>query len=66
MTKLYYLDLDNNQVSDLDPLSGLINLQYIFLRNNLVSDLKALGDMTKLQSLALTITRSVTWILCQA
>ena len=56
-TNLSYLNLGswgskgNNQVSDLSPLAGLINLQKLFLDRNQVSDLSPLSGLTNLHEL---------------
>ena len=56
-TNLSYLNLGswgskgNNQVSDLSPIAGLINLQKLFLMHNPVSDLSPLAGLINLHEL---------------
>ncbi len=56
-TNLSYLNLGswgskgNNQVADLSPLAGLINLQKLFLDRNQVADLSPLSGLTNLHEL---------------
>jgi Leucine-rich repeat (LRR) protein len=37
-----YLNLDSNEITDITPLSGLLNLRELSLFNNQVADIKAL------------------------
>ncbi|MBC1388604.1 LPXTG cell wall anchor domain-containing protein, partial [Listeria innocua] len=48
---LRYLYMDNNQVSDLTPISGLTNLETLHLNNNQISDLGPLSALTNLRNL---------------
>jgi internalin A len=50
---LQELRIENNSVSDISPLSGLVNLTYLMLRGNGISDISALAGMTNLASLYL-------------
>jgi Leucine-rich repeat (LRR) protein len=45
LTNLTYLDLTNNQVSNLTPLAGLTNLGILYLDDNQVSDLSPLAQI---------------------
>jgi internalin A len=47
------LDLNNNQITDLKPLSGLTNLTNLYLANNQIIDLKPLSGLTNLTHLDL-------------
>ena len=53
MTNLTVLDLDDNQISDIAPLSGLVNLTELDLDGNQVSDIAPLQNLTKLTVLDL-------------
>ena len=46
-TNLEWLDLQDNQISDLSPLIGLINLRVLILNNNSVSDISPLKRLKK-------------------
>jgi Leucine-rich repeat (LRR) protein len=39
---LVYLNLDSNEITDITPLSGLLNLKELSLFDNQVADIKAL------------------------
>jgi internalin A len=47
------LSLNNNQITDLKPLSSLTKLTYLVLDNNQIADLKPLSSLTKLTYLVL-------------
>ena len=47
------LSLDNNDISDLDPLSGLTALAVLELQENNISDLNPLAGLTALTELQL-------------
>ncbi len=51
LTGLTYLDLSNNTVRNLQPLTGMINLQELYLRQNAVVDLTALSGLGALRIL---------------
>lgn len=53
---LEYLSLAGNQISDLDPLSGLRELQVLDLAENPVRSVDALGKLTALQEVTLQAT----------
>ena len=55
-TNLSYLDLEDNQISDLSPIAGLINLRELYLWNNPVSDLSPVKGLTNLTELMLSNT----------
>jgi Leucine-rich repeat (LRR) protein len=48
-TGLIHLWTDGNQISDLGPLAGLINLEYINLMSNQISDLGPLAGLINLE-----------------
>jgi len=48
-----YLDLQNNNISDITPLAGLTNLERLDLRVNNISELTPLAGLTNLTSLLL-------------
>jgi internalin A len=50
LTKLW---LDNNQIADIKPLSGLTNLSELSLDNNQIADIKPLSGLSKLSTLRL-------------
>ena len=54
MTKLTYLDLNGNSISDISALEDLTKLTYLDLSNNSISDISALADLTKLTELYLS------------
>jgi len=39
LTNLTYLDLDDNEISDINPLKKLTNLRYLSLRENPINDI---------------------------
>lgn len=45
------LIIDNNQISDISGLSGLMNLENLYLSYNQISDISALSRLTNLRSL---------------
>ena len=53
LTKLTYLFLSKNQISDIKPLSNLTKLTSLSLEKNKISDIKPLFNLTKLTSLSL-------------
>ena len=57
LDKLEILDLNDTQVSDLVPLSGLSGLQRLYLNNTQVSDLVPLSGLSGLQVLYLNDTQ---------
>ncbi|MCX8093404.1 MAG: leucine-rich repeat domain-containing protein [Candidatus Goldbacteria bacterium] len=50
---LQELEMYDNQISDISPLSGLTKLRYLNLSNNKISDISALSGLTDLYSLNL-------------
>jgi len=56
---LALLDLDNNDIADIDPISELKNLQSINLARNRIGDLTALAKLERLQYLHLAHNRIV-------
>jgi len=50
-TKISFLDLSNNKISDISPLTGLTQLEELYLEHNNISDISALSNMTNLNSL---------------
>ena len=48
---LTYLDLSQNTIRDLSPLSGMSRLQEVYLQNNAINDLSALSDLQALTKL---------------
>ena len=48
-TNLTYLIINNNKISDLSPIAGLINLHRIRLSDNFISDLSVLSKFTALK-----------------
>ncbi|HOF03914.1 MAG TPA: leucine-rich repeat domain-containing protein, partial [Atribacterota bacterium] len=54
LTNLQYLELEQNQISDLSPLAGLTNLQWLYLVYNQISDLSPLAGLANLRSLYLS------------
>ena len=48
-TNLTYLIINNNNISDLSPIAGLINLHRIRLSDNVISDLSVLSKFTALK-----------------
>ena len=48
---LTYLDLSQNTIRDLSPLSGMNHLQEAYLQNNAINDLSALSGLTELAKL---------------
>ena len=53
LTGLTWLNLYNNQVSDISALSNLTSLIWLELSNNQISDISVLSNLTSLRSLAL-------------
>ena len=53
LSTLSTLSLENNQISDIQPLSNLTNLTSLNLYNNQISDIKPLSNLTKLTDLYL-------------
>ncbi|OBQ15375.1 MAG: hypothetical protein AN481_19725, partial [Aphanizomenon flos-aquae LD13] len=53
LTNLTSLDLRENQISDIKPLSNLTNLTSLDLWENQISDIKPLSNLTNLTSLSL-------------
>ncbi|MEP0757779.1 leucine-rich repeat domain-containing protein [Coleofasciculus sp. FACHB-T130] len=47
------LDLSSNEITDLNPLSGLTNLTQLYLHNNWITDLSLLSGLTNLTQLSL-------------
>jgi internalin A len=54
LKSLTTLDLDNTKISDLQPLSGLTNLNDISIQRNQISDLKPLAGLTNLKVIAVS------------
>lgn len=48
MLRLESLGLQNNVISDVSPLSGLIHLEYLYLQDNLISDFSPLAGLPKI------------------
>ncbi|HCV3198505.1 TPA: leucine-rich repeat domain-containing protein [Listeria monocytogenes] len=53
LTNLSYLDLIDNQISDISLLSNLTNLSYLDLTDNQISDISLLSNLTNLSYLDL-------------
>jgi internalin A len=53
LTHLKTLQLQNNQISDISPLSALSNLQLLYLHVNQISDINPLSTLTNLEKLSL-------------
>ena len=53
LTNLTTLELRNNNISDLSPLSGLTNLEQLWLAENTIRDISSLSGLTNLTSLVL-------------
>ena len=51
--------LKSNQISDLSPIAGLINLRRLYLDDNLFSDLSPLKGLTNLETLHFSENRGV-------
>ena len=56
-TELEWLNLDNNQISDVSPLAGLTDLTYLSLQENQISDVSLLADLTALAWLELNVNQ---------
>jgi internalin A len=54
LSPLTELDLSNNQIVDLKPLSGLSNLSILNLSNNQIADIKPLSGLSQLSILNLS------------
>ena len=54
-TKLERLGLDNNQVSNLDPLKNLKQLTYLWLQENPIRDCRVLTELTNLETLLMNV-----------
>jgi internalin A len=54
------LVLDNNQISDISPLSELRNLGELHLENNQISDIRPLAGLEKLFSLYIMEGNNIT------
>jgi len=52
-TALIYLSLNDNSISDLSPLNGLIKLTELYLDGNLITDISPLSGLIKLTKLYL-------------
>ncbi|MFS0864593.1 leucine-rich repeat domain-containing protein [Fredinandcohnia sp. 179-A 10B2 NHS] len=52
-TKLYFLDLNDNQITDVSPIENLTTLNYLYAQNNLLTDIQPISGLTNLQSLNL-------------
>ncbi|WP_448516679.1 leucine-rich repeat domain-containing protein, partial [Pseudothermotoga sp.] len=48
LVNMEWLDLSNNQISDIGPLANLTNLKWLILNNNQVSDISPLVTNTGL------------------
>jgi hypothetical protein len=53
LAKLQYIELSNNQITKVDPLSGMTSLSALYMSGNQISDLSPLGGLAKLSSLSL-------------
>ena len=51
------LYIEENRITDLSPLAGLINLKELNLYDNKISDLASLAELTNLEGLGLDINR---------
>ncbi len=47
------LDLRDNQISDISPIAGLINLQRLYLDDNLISDISPIAGLVELHRISL-------------
>ena len=54
ITSLY---MDNNQIADITPLSGLTNLIYLGLQDNQITDISPLSGLNSLEFLYLSGNR---------
>ena len=50
---LWYLNLNNNQITDITPINSLTNLEVLYLNNNKISNIDPLNSLIKLDSLFL-------------
>ncbi|WP_188002697.1 leucine-rich repeat domain-containing protein, partial [Listeria monocytogenes] len=53
LTNLGFLDLEDNQISDISLLSNLTNLRTLWIDNNQISDISPLSNLTNLENLDL-------------
>ncbi len=53
LTRLEYLDIQNNGLTNMTPLATLVNLETFISENNPFTDISALGNWTKLVALTL-------------
>lgn len=60
LTNLTDLDLSENEISDLTPLSGLKNLEHLNLRSNQITDVSPLAELTNLKDLDLYYNEGIT------
>ena len=51
MTKLKFLNLRNNRITDISPLSALTNLTELWLDENPITDIRPLSTLTSLLKL---------------
>ena len=56
-TNMVKLQLKGNQISDVRPLSGLVNLQILNLGDNQIADLDPLRSLTRVESLTISNNR---------
>jgi len=57
MSELEFLDLGNNQISDISPLKELKNLEKLNLNGNQITDISPLKELKKLKALNLSGNR---------
>lgn len=55
MTKLKRLQISNNDISDIGPVSGLTDLEWLLASNNQIGETNSLSGLTKLQILDLNL-----------
>lgn len=54
LSHLEYLQVADNVIEDLSPLTRLTELKYLFLQNNHITDLRSLGGLKKLHRLEIS------------
>ena len=58
-TNLVYINLSHNQVTDISPLAGLIELRNLYITDNLVSDISPVSGLTNLAHLSVADCRNL-------
>ena len=54
------INMSHNQVTDISPVAGLIELRELWLTDNLVSDISPVGDLTNLTHLGVSTNQNLT------